>query len=90
MRSIAIDPEMLPECPSRSNEIDYSKPCLFDLNEKKPNKTVDIGGHGLSLSLDAQGRVRFSLAQGTPLIARKGVTSQHLPCKIWYHNGKQL
>jgi hypothetical protein len=47
--------------------MDYSKPCLFDLKTKKPNKTVDIGGHGLSLSLDAQGRVRFSLAQRSPL-----------------------
>jgi hypothetical protein len=88
MGSIAIAPEMHPECTGRSDDMDYSKPCLFDLRTKRPNKTIDIGGHGLSLSLDARGRVRFSLAQGSLLIARTGATSQHLPSEIRYHNGK--
>jgi hypothetical protein len=61
MGSFAVEPEMLPESLGRGDEIDFSKPCLFNLKTKRPNKTVDIGGHGLSLSLDAQGRVSFSL-----------------------------
>lgn len=29
----------------------------FDFAAKKPNKTIDIGRGGISVSLDAQGRV---------------------------------
>lgn len=36
---------------------DFSKPFLFNLKTNKPNKTIDIGNNGVSLSLDAQGRV---------------------------------
>jgi len=39
------------------NNFNYSKPYVFDLRIAKPNKTVDIGGNGVSLSMDAQGRV---------------------------------
>jgi hypothetical protein len=60
MGSFAVEPEMLRDLLGRGDEIDFSKPCLFNLKTKKPNKTVDIGEHGLSLSLDAQGRVMFS------------------------------
>ncbi|KAJ4298269.1 hypothetical protein N0V90_006169 [Kalmusia sp. IMI 367209] len=36
---------------------DYSQPLAFDLRRRKPNKTVDIGQNGISLSLDAYGRI---------------------------------
>ncbi|KAL5119393.1 hypothetical protein ACEQ8H_002662 [Pleosporales sp. CAS-2024a] len=36
---------------------EYSRPARFDLRVRRPDKTVDIGRDGLSLSLDAKGRV---------------------------------
>lgn len=58
MGSIAPEPDMPRDQPRGSHGgRDFSKPCLFDLNTRKPDKTIDIGGHGLSLSLDALGRV---------------------------------
>ncbi|KAL1605256.1 hypothetical protein SLS60_004800 [Paraconiothyrium brasiliense] len=35
----------------------YSQPTHFDLRIRKPDKTVDIGQDGVSLSLDAYGRI---------------------------------
>ncbi|KAH3904311.1 hypothetical protein HBI56_008960 [Parastagonospora nodorum] len=37
--------------------INFSQPSFFDLRTHRPNKTIDIGRDGLSLSLDAKGRV---------------------------------
>ena len=39
---------------------DFSQPIRFDLQTRKPKKTVDIGRDGTSLSLDPYGRVRIS------------------------------
>jgi hypothetical protein len=48
----------------KNNTLDFSKPC-FDLKLRKPNKTFDIGKDGVSLLLDAQGRVRcFHITRG--------------------------
>ncbi|KAF1916575.1 Six-hairpin glycosidase-like protein [Ampelomyces quisqualis] len=50
--------------PSRKDtDFNYSKPWVFDLKTTGPNKTVDIGGNGVSLSMDAQGRVRTRMLQ---------------------------
>lgn len=62
MGSIATEPDMSRDARGSDDEDDFSKPWLFDLNSRKPDKTIDIGGHGLSLSLDALGRVWISLA----------------------------
>jgi len=35
----------------------FSTPRVFNFITNPPNKTIDIGRSGLSLSLDAQGRV---------------------------------
>lgn len=70
------------------NNFNYSKPYVFDLRIAKPNKTVDIGGNGVSLSMDAQGRVRCSLAIGTNILIPQGVTSVRIPCKAWHRGGK--
>lgn len=56
MGSIAVEPELLDDCPL-SKGVDFSRPCFFDLKTRKPDKTVDVGKGGLSLSLDAKGRV---------------------------------
>jgi hypothetical protein len=56
MGGIAVEPELLDNCPLGKG-VDFSRPCLFDLKKQKPDKTVDIGKDGLSLSLDAKGRV---------------------------------
>jgi hypothetical protein len=56
MGSIVVEPELPANCPLGKG-VDFSRPCLFDLKKQKPNKTVDIGKDGLSLSLDAKGRV---------------------------------
>lgn len=40
---------------------DFSQPIAFDLRIQKPNKTIDIGQNGISLSLDACGRVRMPI-----------------------------
>jgi hypothetical protein len=56
MKSSDVESE-LPDGSLMGQGIDFSRPQLFDLNKHKPNKTVDIGKDGLSLSLDAKGRV---------------------------------
>jgi hypothetical protein len=56
MGSIAVEPELLDDFPLAKG-VDFSRPCLFDLKKQKPDKTIDIGRDGLSLSLDAKGRV---------------------------------
>lgn len=61
MGIIAIESDMPRHPRGGDNEKDFSKPWLFDLNTRKPDKTIDIGGHGLSLSLDALGRVGVPL-----------------------------
>ncbi|OAF99316.1 uncharacterized protein CC84DRAFT_1200017 [Paraphaeosphaeria sporulosa] len=43
---------------------DFSKPATFDLRRQKPDKTVDIGLDGVSLSLDACGRSMLQWIQG--------------------------
>jgi len=40
---------------------DFSQPFPFDLSSQIPNKTVDIGRAGVSLSLDHLGRVCLTL-----------------------------
>jgi hypothetical protein len=62
-----MEPASAPEHLHRGehNAFNYSKPFIFDLTAAKPNKTVDIGGDGVSLSMDAQGRVRCSFAMGS-------------------------
>jgi len=57
MGSIAIKSGAPRDIRASVKQRDFSKPWLFDLNTRKPDKTIDIGGHGLSLSLDALGRV---------------------------------
>jgi hypothetical protein len=57
MGSIDVEPKLSDGC-LLHKDVDFSRSRLFDLNKQKPNKTVDIGNDGLSLSLDAKGRVR--------------------------------
>lgn len=69
MGSIIIEAEL-------QHGIDFSQPSFFDLRTNKPNKTIDIGRDGLSLSLDAKGRVTSPLdRQRNMLITYAGVTS---------------
>jgi hypothetical protein len=56
--------------------INFSQPSFFDLRTHKPDKTIDIGRDGLSLSLDAKGRVTSPLdRQRSMLITYQGVAS---------------
>jgi hypothetical protein len=57
MGSIDVESKLSDGC-LLDKDVDFSQSRLFDLNKQKPNKTVDIGNDGLSLSLDAKGRVR--------------------------------
>jgi hypothetical protein len=59
---------------------DFSKPSIFKLTNNQPNKTIDIGHNGSSLSLDACGRVSIHpLLETVILIIREGSTSKYLP-----------
>jgi hypothetical protein len=42
---------------STSKMQDFSKPVTFELSKEKPDKTVDIGRDGTSVSTDPRGQV---------------------------------
>ncbi|KAH7406471.1 Six-hairpin glycosidase-like protein [Phaeosphaeria sp. MPI-PUGE-AT-0046c] len=63
MGGIAIEPEIPRDPRGSDGKRDFSAPWLFNLKIRKSDKTIDIGGHGLSLSLDALGRVWTRMLQ---------------------------
>jgi hypothetical protein len=73
MGSITIDAEL-------HDGINFSQPTHFDLRTHKPNKTIDIGRNGLSLSLDAKGRVSLPLDRQRSIL----ITEQVLQASTYH------
>ena len=53
MGSLSLFDNELPRPEAR----DYSRPTLFDLAKERPNKTIDIGYNGVSVSSEPYGGV---------------------------------
>lgn len=67
MNGFTVDQDLPHACERRGKAADFSQPFFFDNQTHKPNKTVDIGCDGVSLSLDGFGRVSyFGHAQSAP------------------------